>query len=630
MGFGPELHEIRAADTHLTEGIQFLSEVRDFVRERADLERDFAKRLETLSRKYATRRGKRDKRSSTGTMVSAAAGGGEQGGRLSEDDSTTTVHRAWSTILQELEHISKAHLTLSEHLTNDVAEKLKTLATKKDEARKRHIAFSQRLIAERDKVYGEKDKAKYKYDESCDAVEAAKHKHNRAPDEKSAVKLKKQWHHEIVELNNNKNLYVLALVGANACKSKYYHDDVPGVLKGMQELSESTSRGLKYIWQDYIALESASVESCARSVETVRCMLDAVDPRRDVEAFVASRGGMPALVAEESADFAFVPSGLWKDSGEMATDDFSRIFLTNKLGKLRKRSTAIKEEIAIKARGLEGTKTLFDAYTKDRNQGDPDDVKEAMLESMRELVILETMQAKYETRINKILQTIGEPSPDDHPHTLKNTSFTIPTSCDYCQQTIWGVTKPGLTCEDASSVPPTLTANSLAYVLYDYTPSSSEEIAIAEGDTIRVVEPDDGSGWTLVTHNGQTGLVPTSYIEPAAPAALVPQGVPSVSPAAETAHGHGTATGAVQAGGGELEGGGGGGGAGGGVEAVYQAFAINTVAYDYTKNGDDELTITGGQHVWVLEQDDGSGWVMVSDGTNQGLVPKSYLVLPSS
>ena len=51
-------------------------------------------------------------------------------------------------------------------------------------------------------------------------------------------------------------------------------------------------------------------------------------------------------------------------------------------------------------------------------------------------------------------------------------------------------------------------------MVFDFTPTSPFELAISEGESVKVVESDDGSGWVKVAdESGGKGLVPASYIE---------------------------------------------------------------------------------------------------------------------
>jgi len=53
-----------------------------------------------------------------------------------------------------------------------------------------------------------------------------------------------------------------------------------------------------------------------------------------------------------------------------------------------------------------------------------------------------------------------------------------------------------------------------ARVVFDFSPTSPSELAVSEGTTVHVLEPDDGSGWVKVADNrGGKGLVPASYVE---------------------------------------------------------------------------------------------------------------------
>ena len=53
-----------------------------------------------------------------------------------------------------------------------------------------------------------------------------------------------------------------------------------------------------------------------------------------------------------------------------------------------------------------------------------------------------------------------------------------------------------------------------ARVVFEYTSTSPYELSISEGETVKVLEEDDGSGWIKVANStGGKGLVPASYVE---------------------------------------------------------------------------------------------------------------------
>jgi formin-binding protein 1 len=137
---------------------------------------------------------------------------------------------------------------------------------------------------------------------------------------------------------------------------------------------------------------------------------------------------------------------------------------------------------------------------------------------------------------------------------------------------------PGL-CAD-------LIVGSAAEVIYDYFATHPEEANIHEGEHVRVERLDDGSGWTLVSKSGITGIVPTSYIK-----GLVARESFSTLRQNSQILDHG----------------------------------MVKVLYTFTRSDSSELSVTEGAAIRVIKEDDGSGWILATDGKTQGLLPANYV-----
>lgn len=88
-------------------------------------------------------------------------------------------------------------------------------------------------------------------------------------------------------------------------------------------------------------------------------------------------------------------------------DDNARVFLSNKLMKLRRKHAQTTVDITTRVKDLEGLSNLKEAYRGNGSLGDPDEVQENILETSRSITLLQTMSALYETEINTIVQTMG-------------------------------------------------------------------------------------------------------------------------------------------------------------------------------------------------------------------------------
>ncbi|KAF9904149.1 hypothetical protein EC991_002984 [Linnemannia zychae] len=605
VAFGAELKDqIPAINQHLVNGISFLNEFRDFCKERANIERDYAHRIEALVRKYQHRKEKK--------IALAPQNGGVPASPLEPDfdpalNDGTTTSRAWTSILSDTEALSRDRQLFSENLISRVYDPLKVLATKKDEARKKHVQFAQKLLAEREKSSQERDKAKAKYDASCEEVESSKQKQERAFDEKNQERLKRSYYQDILDMNNNKNSYVLTLQVLNTHRRKYFDQDIPELSNNMQALDESRIEGLKEIWQGYINLESKLTTDVQVHLDSMMQAIQAVDASVDSTIFVRTH----RAAWQAPLDLPFESSHTFNDTGELVLDDNARVFLSNKLMKLRRKQAQTTVDINTRLKDMEGLSNLKNAYTENNSLGDPEEVQESILDASRAITVLQTMGALYEAEINTIVQTIGDTGVQNQPHDFKAASFTIPTSCDYCQSTIWGIAKQGFTCRDCG-----FNCHSKCEMKVPPNCSNVKGGAKAQRNSILGGGPPSASSPSS-TFNTLSSLPPE----------LAPTGTPiselkrqaslreSTAPSASS----GTVASAArspQA-------------ISGGARQSGSSASLNHpqahVIYDYDANSPGELTVRVGDLVTVLEGDDGSGWVTGQVNGSSGLIPLSYI-----
>jgi uncharacterized protein YgiM (DUF1202 family) len=156
-----------------------------------------------------------------------------------------------------------------------------------------------------------------------------------------------------------------------------------------------------------------------------------------------------------------------------------------------------------------------------------------------------------------------------------------------------------------------------AIALYDYIPGAlaNDELDMVAGDELTVITQDDGSGWTKVSRSGSEGLVPTSYIEIKQAAVTKESPVASIlrKEVADITSVTSKEAGLVSS---PLA---------SAAEKTKFSGSLARVLFDYQGKEVDELTVYAGQSIWIVSEDDGSGWTRVTNGTENGYVPSSYI-----
>ncbi|KAF9465752.1 hypothetical protein BDZ94DRAFT_1296252 [Collybia nuda] len=551
-------------DAHL----ELIGDVRELYTSRAALEREYATKLQLLTKKAA------DKKSKMEALIVVGSDPTK-----SWDTNTlrqNSLNAAYDAIMNSMTSTAQDHVNIADALASQVVEVLKGLEKKSEDAKKKEIQFFQKLLGDRDRVYAERLKSKQKYDEDCVEADSYRQK-GRAQDDRHADRAARQAEQQRNDMLSSKNVYIISTAIANKSKAQFYEINLPELENQFQSLQHRLVERFAKLLRHTQTLQLSHLDVLKSRINGVELALEKVDPARDQGIFI-EHNIRPFTLPN---DWVFEPCATFYDTSEMSVELAPKIFLQNKLSRCRSKLQELKPYIDEKKRDATQLSKQILAYRPDHTLGEIDDVSDSYLEANHQLMLYETSERILDTEIEIIVAAVGGDEGSLQPHSFKSSSFSIPTHCEYCKTSIWGLSKQGKTCKlcgisvhskcelkvpancgesegghrpsilsrhgkslsrTASQVVPEAqmpTASSFmqstaseesheevypsALVLFDFTPTSEFELGISEGAIVRVKEPDDGSGWAkVVDTHGRDGLVPASYLDSNGPVSSQP------------------------------------------------------------------------------------------------------------
>ncbi|PWN49546.1 hypothetical protein IE53DRAFT_369667 [Violaceomyces palustris] len=457
--FGEHLpDQFPAIASTLSSQLSLESDLSSFLADRAALERDYAAKLQSINKKYREKFSKRQQDYTVGSSPT----------REFKGEASTLANHV-NLLIATTESTCSQHISLAdsiEKVSNDMA----TSQKKREEIRKKHVQFSQKLLSDRDKVYNDRTRSKQKYDDLCHEVEAHRQKRERAEaGDRHADRAAKgfesarvdMWNGKCLAKRNNspsqapvlipgsddsfgrKNMYLISISLSNRAKDKFYREDLPALENSLQSLWTLTTRRIVSQLGRVDALLISHHEQLKNKVQELDARRQAVDPSKDQELYMEYNRSR----WQEPANFDFEPCVGFFDTPEMSTEQDPRVYLQNRLIRCRARLGELQPLVESKRREVAGLENLKDAYEKQEGLGDPDEVMDNLFESLRQAFTLESEEALLVEEIECIRGAIGDDEGQARPHRFKPASFTIPTTCDYCGGTIWGIARQGFVCK---------------------------------------------------------------------------------------------------------------------------------------------------------------------------------------
>ncbi|TGO51157.1 hypothetical protein BCON_0167g00090 [Botryotinia convoluta] len=629
--FGLELKDgFKSANAWVTNGINWIgSDIEGFYRERSVIEKEYSAKLAALAKKYYEKKTKKSSSLSVGDTPVMTPGS-------LESASLTT----WTTQLTTLESRAAEHDHFGGELITQVAEPLKVLGGRYDEIRKRHVEYADKLEKERDATYADLRKMKGKYDAACQEVENKRKKAESSFDY-SKTKAQNAYQQQILEMHNVKNSYLIAINVTNKQKEKYYHEYIPDLLDSLQDLYESRTIKLNAIWSLAAQLEKGMLERSTEFVNHVLVEIPRNQPSLDCMMFVRHNVG----TWQEPPDKPFEPSPVWHDDDAMMVGETAKVFLRNVLSKSKNQLGDLRREVDLKRREVESTKRVKQQIREGKDKRDEVEVVRAIFALQEELHQVDHKRLTAEVETSTITEAVGDVTLGSKSHNFKSQTFKIPTNCDLCGERIWGLSAKGFDCRDCGytchskcemKVPAEcpgeqtkdekkkLKAERQEAANAVKAPGTSLADSVAELPTMSRSNTMNSlsSGYAASAHRSISAKSPTEEPPPDAAvdrrrsisSSLKPGGllkknrVVAPPPTAYVSELPGSSV----------------------ADGSASKEPRGRMLYAYDANGGEEVTVSEGEEIAILEPDDG-GWTKIKHGSKEGLVPTAYLeVLPPS
>lgn len=597
LSIGNELRDsFKNTSKWVNGGINWLGTVEEFYRERATIEKEYASKLKDLCARHFQKKAKLSTSLSVGDEPKITPGSLESASLV-----------LWNELLTQTESIADEKVRFSKELDGTISDKVVQLRSKSSKISRKLEDINTFLVNEKERTEEEVNKAKKHYDSACNSTESARQKVEKSLSDKQQQKLEAKT----TDMNIAKNAYLIQISIANRLKDKYYYQDVPELLDYYQELNETRVGILNKLLKNASIIERASNDRIKEKLHIIDQTIDQNDTKLDIAMFIKHN----AYDWKEPDDFYFVPSEIWHDDENLVVKEPELTDLKKRLNNCLNEYTTVESQCMDSKQALEEASNDRQKDLSNLTLAFETKIQNA-LSLLSRFFMADSTRVRLEVEIEVIQNYAGDKDLSyietrEKKKSLlgflkgKNHNHSVPENNSDAQSvtTIKSASAQKLLntgifslrkFKDHKGGNDSTGSSAQAIALYGYSSTSGDELSISAGETLSVVEADDGSGWTLVSNSdGSQGLVPTSYIQiqAASDTSRTKKKGPSVPPKR-------------------------------GAKKIQYVEAL----YEYNADGDDELSIRPGDRIILVEDDvDGSGWMDGELDGQRGLFPTSYV-----
>ncbi|XP_064844250.1 cdc42-interacting protein 4 homolog isoform X3 [Oncorhynchus masou masou] len=546
MDWGTDLwDQYDIIDKHTQSGLELVEKYVKFVKERTEIEQNYAKQLRNLTKKYNPKRGCKE----------------EQECRFSN-------HQSFLDILNEMNDYAGQRELIAENMMMNICIELTKYLQELKMERKTHLSEAKKSQQSLESTYKQLDSSKKRFErEWREADKAAQYAEKTDQDinatKADVEKAKQQANMRTHIAEECKNDYAAQLQKYNKEQSQFYFSDMPLIFNKLQDMDERRVRKLAQGYVLFSDTERHVMPIIGKCLEGVTKAGTNVNERNDSIALIEQyksgferpgdldfedySQGINRASSDSSLGTLGTPKGplellgknrskpFWlfsKKSKRLTperiivmptvTEDFGHLPPEQRRKRLQQKLHDIGKELQKEVDQSEALEKMKDVYEKNPQMGDPASLSPQINQTAQNMERLRLELSKYESWLTEAgrrgdLMLKRDTLPEDALSYRSHSNNNEPYSPDGTHSEE-GTPDPSQAIyaefdDDFEEEEELVAPIGQCTAMYNFPGASEGTITMQEGEVLSVVEEDKGDGWTRVRRaNGNEGYIPTSYV----------------------------------------------------------------------------------------------------------------------
>ncbi|XP_021508458.1 formin-binding protein 1 isoform X22 [Meriones unguiculatus] len=541
MSWGTELwDQFDNLEKHTQWGIDILEKYIKFVKERTEIELNYAKQLRNLSKKYQPKKNSKE-----------------------EEEYKYTACKAFLSTLNEMNDYAGQHEVISENMTSQITVDLMRYVQELKQERKSNFHDGRKAQQHIETCWKQLESSKRRFERDCKEADRAQQYFEKMDADINVTKAdvekarqQAQIRHQMAE--DSKADYSSTLQRFNQEQWEYYHTHIPNIFQKIQEMEERRIVRIGESMKTYAEVDRQVIPIIGKCLDGIVKAAESINQKNDSQLVVeAYKSGfeppgdiefedytqpMKRTVSDNSLSsakegkpelkFGGKSRGkLWpfiKKNKGATPEDFSNLPPEQRRKKLQQKVDDLNKEIQKETDQRDAITKMKDVYLKNPQMGDPASLDHKLTEVTQNIEKLRLETQKFEAWLAEVEGRLPARSEqarrqsgmyDGQTHqAVTNCAQDRESSPDgsyteeQSQERELKVLATDFDDEFDDEEP--LPAIGTCKALYTFEGQNEGTISVTEGEMLSVIEEDKGDGWTRIRRSeDEEGYVPTSYVE---------------------------------------------------------------------------------------------------------------------